>query len=662
MAANQTASTAYSSPDTTSLYEMILESVAEGIIVVDASGTITFANNSTEKALGYKDCELNLKHYRAILFGDRNGSSDANFGAIDFTLSEGEKSHVQNDVFVRSDGSELWVEYACNPLTEGDEVTGAVITFQDISERRDREVAVTDAREAALEAARVKASFLASMSHEIRTPLNGIIGVTSLLASSWLTQEQKEYAAILQSSGNELLEIVNDILDLSKIEARRFELNRVNFDLRPYIAEVCATFKAEAARKNLGFEVNISDAVPDSLFGDKGKLRKVLNNLLGNALKFTENGAVSLDITTDDSDANEAVVRFTVTDSGIGIPADRVASIFEPFTQGALSTAERYGGTGLGLTIAKDLAAMLGGEIGLESEVGKGSTFWFTAKLALADTGPIPEPEIHLSDAANVGSEVPILVVEDNEINRIITVKLLQRLGYEADATTNGLGALKAMASKNYKLILMDRQMPVMDGVEATRLIRMRDDGSEQTKIVAMTAGLFPAEREDCLNAGMDDILAKPITKETLSKMLKKYIGPARTAENDSVDGLSGVHPLDGIIEPAKLESFVEIESRGESDFIKELLTVYMGHTETGLVDLEKAVVKGGLALIKKTAHSLKGSSGNIGITSLYDEFQALELVADSGNWEEIKKSIEKILQVFENTKETISKAAGFGG
>ena len=446
----------------------------------------------------------------------------------------GATERCEEDLFERDDGSKIWMRWEVTPWRDGSgEIRGLIMVSEDITTLKKSELALQAANqkmEAALSreetlskqaraASEAKSEFLANMSHEIRTPMNGVIGMADLLLDTPLTPEQKQYLDAIQTSGEALLSIINDVLDFSKIEARRLELEDVDFDAHALITSVIDVLRPACVSKHLRLGIHLAPEVPRYLRGDPTRLRQALLNLGGNAVKFTDAGEIQISVRRE-----EGALRFEVADTGVGISEERAARLFKPFSQADSSTTRTHGGSGLGLAISRSLIELMGGRIGLESTLGKGSLFWFTLPCrdgnAPAVSGQLRIPDSRLKN-------LKVLLAEDNTINQRVALAILRKLGCHAEVVANGHAVLDALAGQSYDVILMDCQMPGLDGYETTRRIRASDAPHRQIPIIALTANAIKGDREHCLAAGMSDYLAKPIHSGSLGRTLARW-APAK--------------------------------------------------------------------------------------------------------------------------------------
>jgi len=438
---------------------------------------------------------------------------------------------------VDAGGTEISILTTKVPLRdEHGAVAGILGIGRNITLRVKAEAAANAAREAADAANRAKSDFLANMSHEIRTPMNGVLGMTDLLLDTGLDPQQMEFAETIRECGRALLTIINDILDFSKIEAGKLELESIDMSLRSTTEDVGRVLAVQAHAKGLELTVSIDPSLPRCVIGDPNRVRQALLNLVGNAVKFTLSGEVGIAVELVKSGARDVMVRFEVRDTGIGIPQKRLEVLFQPFSQVDTSTTRRFGGTGLGLSIVRRLVERMQGTCGVESEEGQGSRFWFTVPFAVgncAASEQVKQPAWHTQSEPIVTSagllamrpafvRRRVLLAEDNPVNQLVASRLLEKIGYDVDVVKDGLEACAAWERGGYDLILMDCQMPQMDGYEATREIRRREGGSAHIRIVALTAHAMKGADEECRAAGMDDYVTKPIDTEQLRRCLEQ--------------------------------------------------------------------------------------------------------------------------------------------
>jgi PAS domain S-box-containing protein len=513
-----------------------VDATAESIVLTDGDGRILRVNTAFTTITGYTAEDALGRTPRVLKSGVQDGAFyDQMWGAI--RAGQNWSGRLVNR---RKDGTEYHASLAIAPVfDEAARVAGFVGVERDITDdiRREEELrrnaanlatAYEDlvlAKESAEAAARAKAEFLATMSHEIRTPMNGVLGFAHLLGETGLTDEQREYVNTIRSSGQSLLGLLNDILDFSKIEAGRMSLERVPFDLERTLRDVVGLLQPQAAERGISIDFEPGPDLPAILLGDPGRVRQVATNLVGNAVKFTPRGRVTVRTRREPEVSG---LRVEVVDTGIGIPADKLGGLFQHFAQVDASTTRRFGGTGLGLAISKHLVELMDGTIGVESDEGRGSTFWFTLPLplvtqSLAGGERANEPETPGLRLQRGGEPLRVLVAEDNTVNQKLARRLLEKAGCEVDVANNGGEAVEMVLRGTYHLVIMDCHMPEMDGFEATRAIRRRRPRDTGLPIIALTASALQSDHDACLAAGMDDFLSKPIVPETLHRCLERW-------------------------------------------------------------------------------------------------------------------------------------------
>jgi len=512
------------------LERLLLNSTGEAVYGLDMLGNCTFCNSACLRLLGYKDpVELIGKNMHSIMHHTRRDGTPypSDECRIYLAFRRGEGSNVDDEVVWRADGTSFPVEYRSYPVRKNNLLIGAVVTFIDITERRQAEVALMAAKAVAEQSNRAKSEFLANMSHELRTPLNGIIGMTDLALETPLSPVQREYLETVRISGDLLLTVINNILDFSKIETGEMNLEVIDFNLRDSLKTALMILSVRADQKGLELLCDIGPGVPEVMRGDSNRLCQVVVNLVGNAIKFTDKGNVLLDVQVEAEDGALRMLHFLVADTGIGIAAEKQQIIFDSFSQADSSTTRKYGGIGLGLAISKHLVEKMGGKMWVESEVGRGTQFHFTAWLRTSEkTIEAGTARYSLHVARDPKDVFRVLVAEDNQVNQLLTTRLLEKRGHRAVVVANGREALEALKKENYDLVLMDVHMPVMDGLEATSAIRQREkETGFHQPVIALTASV---DRARCLAAGMDGHLAKPIQPHELDDLLEIQLAHRR--------------------------------------------------------------------------------------------------------------------------------------
>jgi len=595
-------------------YRLLADTATDAIVTVDDNGRVLFANPAVERLFGYTPQEMvgeplsmlaperDRPRHQAVFDGVRAGRYQVSVSA----------ARVAG---LRKDGREIALELSCGEGRVGHQrfFTGIL---RDVSDRHAAEQGLIEAREQAIEGSRLKSEFLASMSHEIRTPMNGVTGMLELLLEEQLTEQQRKRVSVALSSAQALLTIINDILDLSKIEAGKLDLVPEWTDVRALVDDVVGLLRPLAAEKGLQVESSCGADVPARVLADGGRLRQVLLNLAGNAVKFTDEGRVAIAVTIVSATRDRVRLQCSVADTGIGIPVDQIPLVFEKFTQLEAAAARRSNGTGLGLSICRKLIDLMGGTIQVSSQPGRGSRFWFDIEVPSVSQEQRMAPPVAPQASADVSRArgARVLLVEDNPVNRQFALAVLKSVGAVVAVAVDGSEAVRMASEAEHDLILMDCQMPVMDGYEATRRIRA---AGNTTPVIALTANAMEGDRDRCAAAGMDDYLAKPIRPDTLRAAVA---AKARRPVERSLEAEVGVD-----------EAEITARIGGDPELLADISRLFVTHSPEMLDALRTAAVAGKGPAMASAAHALKGSIGNFTQGRPFELARALEKTAEAG-------------------------------
>lgn len=608
----------------------------------DIRGNITFVNDQFCKISGYSPAELLGSNHRIV----RSSHHPKEFYQEMWqTISAGRV--WQGEICNRAkDGRPYWVWSTIYPIKDH---SGKVVRY--ISIRFD----VTGRKEAEqqiLSATNAKSAFLANMSHEIRTPMNGVLGMAELLSIGELTERQRKYVDTIAQSGKSMLEVLNDILDFSKIESGKLSVENHSFNLHDMLNSLKILFDTAASRKSLTLSLNRGHELPEWIVSDPTRLRQIISNLLANAIKFTSKGSVTIVAGLKSGKDDQLHLYFAVKDTGRGIPDEKQETIFNSFTQEDTSTTRKFGGTGLGLTICRQLVNLLGGELKLRSEKGKGSTFFFSIPATRgqpAKRQEIPRTTLNIANPELIN----VLLVEDNEVNMDLATIYLDKFGLTCDTASNGLKAVnKLEQGNNYDIILMDCQMPVMDGYEATRRIRGMKLGRQPT-IIAMTAHAMKGSRQECIDAGMDDYFTKPVSLRAIGRILEKWIPNLERSQQAKSPSEPPQTPR---FEHLNWQKF-SVQMADIIDLLPEYLEKVDGQIAELLDQIEVHLKNKRYEAVPETAHQGKGMVSNFYLTCLQEQFKTIEKCDAEQNPEQVRQMLRAIRSSWPAARKELDRA-----
>ncbi|AFK04965.1 multi-sensor hybrid histidine kinase [Emticicia oligotrophica DSM 17448] len=626
---------------------VVAEKTDNAIVITDAQGKIEWVNQGFSRITGYFLNEVKGKTPGEVLQGQETNIETRKYISEQIKLRNSFRTEILN---YSKTGEKYWVELSIQPIYDNEGIlTNFIAIESDITDRKNYEARLQEAKEKAEEASRVKQEFLAVVSHEIRTPLNAILGMMNLIQKTHLTQLQTDYISTVQISAENLQGIINSILDFSKIETGKMTLQKIPFNLKKTLQNIISSNEFKAEQKGIGLFLKFDEKLNTTVTGDSIRLSQVLLNLVSNAIKFTEIGRITIEARLVTKMNNALVVEFVISDTGKGIAPENLKLIFESFTQEDSSISRKYGGTGLGLSISKQLIEIMGGDLRVKSELGKGSTFTFVIGFPISQE-PLDEiKQSHLSSNSLIGKK--ILLVEDNAMNQFFAQKLLEGWGMKVEIAHNGREGVEKFRSKYYDCILMDIQMPEMDGFQATKLIRAE---SPKIPIIALTALMIEEEIDHFTRVGMNDYIGKPFVADELLAKLVKHI--SNTTINYTLTSTPKV--IADVSEMLYSNSNLEQLMKGDSAQIKQMELLFMKQSEEAIEQFIDFTAKCNWKQIGLLAHKIKASIDMLQITSLKQPIRQLEILGKSDKeLPETKKLISLVTETLQKVCEEIKSS-----
>ncbi len=616
-------------------YRSIIANMNLGLMEVDTEENIQFVNQSFCEMCGYPMEEL-LGKKASVLFvrGENNEMMETKNDLRRNGVSDAYEISVKN----KRGEIKWWLISGAPRFNEKGDLVGSIGIHLDITIQKQQEIELLEARTQAELSASAKQLFLANMSHEIRTPLNGILGMGRQLLKTRLNEKQKFFLDSINHAGEHLLVVINDILDISKIEAGKLTLETIGFELKEVIKHTVQVMQHRVEEKGLSLYTSVEETIAPVLLGDPYRLKQVMLNLVSNAIKFSEKGNIRVECNLGVHDKSKQAINITVSDEGVGMEKEFLSKLFQGFLQEDDTVSRKYGGTGLGMSITRQLVEMMGGSIRVESEKGKGTSVHLCIPFVTGSYKNLPAKEVSSADSS-VLKNSRILLVEDNEINRLVVVTTLGYYGAEITETVNGEEAVNAVRNDDYDVILMDMQMPVMNGLEATRLIR--GELKSDIPIIAFTANAIKGENEKCIDAGMNDYISKPFEEEDLVNMIAKWLGKDSAAKKTNQD--TGMKTLEKLYDLSKLHEI----SRGNDSFVQKMISLFTDQAPASVNEIKAALEQNDLPRIRAIAHRIKPSLDNMGINSFHNGIRELEKLAQEGGpIAEIARLVDEMDQV----------------